>query len=329
MPKMKGWMFNGKDKELELVVRDVPKAKPGYCVIKVAACGLCHSDVGAIDDPEGWSYIVQTPVILGHEIAGYIVECGEGVEGFKPGDRVAVCPMMAAAKDGTGPGYGGRDGGYATYTTAPVETLIPLADNVDIVMAAAATDAGMTSHHAIIDRGQVKEGTKVGIIGIGGLGTVGMRIAVGAGAQVYCATRNPKAQQDALDHGAYKVSDSILDFKDEGLEVIVDFAGFGNTTADALETVAYGGTVVQVGMGKLEATISTNRLILNECQLVGSVGGDKGNIEAVIDLIQQGKLVLDTNEVAFDDVPQGLDDVRNGVKKVGRSIMVTKDSDYE
>ena len=317
--KMIGWQFTKTHEPLVLVEKEIPKAKPGHVVIEVKACGLCHSDVGALEDP-GWMNIIKyTPIIIGHEFSGVITEVGEGVEGYKVGDRVAVCPMQP---DADGPGYG-RDGGYATYSTAPVEYLVPIPDEVDFVQAAAATDAGMTSYHAVVGQGGIKEGTKVGIIGIGGLGTLGNQFAVLKGAKVYVASRKASAREKALKAGAYKAAESILDFKDEGLEVIIDFAGANKTTADAPEAVAPGGKVVVVGMASLNTNINTSSLILKEASIVGSVGGTPEDIKDVLNLMKEGKVRIDTEEISLEEVPEGLERLKEG-KVTSRLVMVNK-----
>jgi len=319
--KMKGWAFYKTNEPLKLIEKDIPKVKPGYALVEVKACGLCHTDVTILSDP-GWiSILGELPVILGHEVAGEIIELGEGIKGFKVGDRVAISPMPGS--DGIGGVGTGRDGGYATHVLVQGEMLIHVPDEVDIAQAAAATDAGMTSHQAVIGRGGVKEGTKVGIIGIGGLGKVGTNIAVGAGAKVYCASRKEEARQKALDLGAYKVAESILDFKDENLEVIIDFAGSGQTTIDALETIGMHGTVVVVGMAKLESNISTKTLILKQANVIGSNGGTKKDIESVIEMMRQGKLSIDVETTTLEKVPEGLDYLHEG-KVNGRLIMLNE-----
>ncbi|MGD9569238.1 MAG: zinc-binding dehydrogenase [Sedimentibacter sp.] len=317
---MKGWEFRKTHEPLILVEKEIPKAKPGYVVLEVKNCGLCHTDVSTLEDPGWMSILGKVPCILGHEISGVITEVGEGVKGFKTGDRVAVCPM--AGKDGTGAGNG-RDGGYATHTTAPEEMLIHIPEEVDFVQAAAATDAGMTSHHAVVGRGGVKEGMKVGIIGIGGLGTLGNQIAAQKGAKVFVASRKAEAREKALKQGAFKAAENIMDFKNEGLEVIIDFAGSGKTTADALEAVGPGGKVVVVGMSKLESTINTGSLILKEVSVLGSVGGTPQDIEDVLEMMKQGKLRIDAHETTFEKVPEGLELLKEG-KVTGRLVMSNK-----
>lgn len=323
---MKGWQFTGTGEPLKLVEQEMPKAKEGYVVINVSNCGLCHSDVGALDDP-GWvgNIIKKVPVIMGHEASGLITEIGPGVEGWEVGDRVAVCPMYTA--DDAGPGYG-RDGGYATYTTAPQEMLVKVPDNVDLAQAAAATDAGMTSYHAVVQAGGVKKGTKVGMIGIGGLGTVGARVAIGLGAEVYAASRSEYARNKIKADGAFKTAESITEFKDDNLDVIIDFAGVGKTLVDSVATVGFKGKVVVVGMASLEFPLNTTTLITKQLQVVGSNGGTKEDIEDVLDLISKGELHIDIELIDFDEVPEKIDVLRE--KSVeNRFVMETKEKDYQ
>ena len=178
---MWGWMFTEAGAPLQRVELPDPTAAPGEVVLEVRASGLCHTDVGILDEPE-WAHIVRTPpVILGHEVAGVVRAVGEGVVTWAPGDRVAICPSSR-----TMPGLG-RHGGYATLATAREPDLVRIPDEVPFAQAAAGTDSGMTSYHAVMTSGQVTSGMRVGIIGLGGLGQVGARIAVLAGAEVFAA----------------------------------------------------------------------------------------------------------------------------------------------
>ena len=318
---LKGWEFRKTNEPLELVEKEIPAAKKGYAVIKVDACGLCHTDVTTLEDP-GWMDILgKVPVILGHEIAGTIIEIGEGVDNVAVGDRVAVCPMPGF--DGTG-AANGRDGGYATHTTAPHDMLIKVPEGVDMKQAAASTDAGMTPYHAVVDRGGVAKGTKVGMIGIGGLGRLGVNIAVELVAEGYVASRKESARQNALDLGVKEATENILEFKDRGLEVVIDFAGAGQTTEDALEVVAPGGKVVVVGMSSLVTKVNTGTLIMKEADILGSVGGTKEDIEAVLQMMKEGRLRIDVEETTLDKVPEGLHRLHAGEVE-GRLIMVNRD----
>ena len=317
---MKGWEFTGTNIPLKIVEKPDPVAKPGYVVIKSLAGGLCHSDVSALEH-ESWMPLFKVPVIMGHECCGRIVEVGEGVEGYKVGDIVAVCPMNA--KDGTTPGYT-RDGCYGTMTTAPVEQLVKVPEGVTPAQAAASTDAGMTSRHAIVVNGGIKPGMKVGVIGIGGLGQIGMRVAVLKGCDVYVATRKPEAQELARSLGAKDVKANIKEFADVGLDVIVDYAGGGVTTADAVETVKYGGRVVIVGMAKDFAEINTMAMITKHVTLVGSIGGDVDDIADCLALMATGQLKPNIETIRFEQIGEGIERLARGEVK-GRLVAVYDD----
>ncbi len=321
---MKGWEFKGTHIPLEIVEKPDLEVKPGYVKLKTLAGGLCHSDVSALEH-ESWMPSFKIPVIMGHEVCGEIVELGEGVEGFEVGDVVALCPT--SSKDGTTPGYT-RDGGYGTQCIAPYETLVKVPDGVTVAQAAASTDAGMTSYHALVVTGGIKEGTKVGIIGVGGLGQVAVSVAVAKGAEVYVATRKPSAQQMAKELGAKAVASNIKEFTNENLEVIVDFAGGGQTTTDAVEAVGVGGTVVIVGMAKDYAEINTMSMIMKKLTVKGSNGGDNSDVAACLQLMAEGRLNPVLNEISFEDIGEGIDQLTRGEVK-GRLVCVYKEEDYQ
>ena len=304
---MRAWQFTNTHEPLVLTEVDEPTAAPGEVVVDIRAAGLCHSDVGLMED-EGWlTMLVKRPITIGHEVAGVVAELGAGVTDWRVGDRVGLCPTTTAGA----PGYS-RDGGYTYRIAMPALALVRIPDNVPFALGAAGTDAGMTSHHAVIAAGGVTAGTKVGIIGLGGLGQIGARIGVLAGAEVYVAEINRAVWGLAEPLGVARVASSITEFADVGLDVIVDLAGFGTTTAQAIETVRRGGRVVQVGMGRLEATISTKALILNRVTLVGSAGGTKDDVAGVYGYFATGKLAPVITDITFDEIPDGLDRLRRG-----------------
>ena len=314
---MKGWEFTGTHQPLRVVEKPDPVAKPGYVVLKTLAGGLCHSDVSALEH-ESWMPMFNVPVIMGHEVCGEIVALGEGVEGWKIGDIVSVCPLYA--NDGTTPGYT-RDGGYGTMTTAPVEQLVKVPEGLSPAKAAAATDAGATSYHAVCTVGGIKPGMRVGIIGVGGLGQFAVRIAVVKGCEVYVATRKKEAQELAMSLGAKEVKSTITEFADKNLDVIVDFAGGGQTTTDAINTVAPHGRVVIVGMAKDFAEINTMNMILKELTFAGSQGSTTDDLRDCLELMASGELDPIINVISFDQIGEGIDMLTEGKVK-GRLVCV-------
>lgn len=318
---MKAWQFTGTNNPLELNDVEEPKAGPRQVVVDVKAAGVCHSDVSALYD-DGWMKgFPILPRTMGHENAGVISEVGEGMEHWKMGDRVGLAPVFS---DGDALGYGKWDGGFGPKMLATDENLVKLPDEVPFDLGAMATDAGLTAYHAIMAVGGARAGMKVGVIGLGGLGYIGARVAALSGAEVYGAEVNPATRKLKDEIGLADVAESIEAFKDKGLELIVDYAGFGTTTAAAIETLAEFGTLVQVGMGRLAATINTYPLIINQLTIKGSKSGTKEDLEALYDLMRSGKLAPPINHITQADIPNAIEKLRAG-GVVGRFVAIYDD----
>ena len=304
---MKAWQFTNTNEPLVLNEVAEPTAGPGEVILDIKSAGLCHSDVGAMTDPGWLALIPNRPITIGHEIAGVVTELGEGVTDVRIGDRVGVCPTASALA----PGYG-RDGGFTYKHQVLAGDLVPMPEGLSFDMAALGTDAGMTSYQAIVVRGGLKPGMKVGVIGLGGLGQIGARVAVVKGAEVHVAEINKDAWPRATEIGATSVVSDVSEWAGQGFDLIVDYAGFGTTTAGALKAVRFDGRVVQVGMGRLETTLDIRDLILNKVQLLGSVGGTKEDVAAVYELIASGDLKPVVHTITFEEIPEGLERLRRG-----------------
>ncbi len=312
---MKAWQFHKTHEPLDLVDLPDPVAGPNQVVIKIKAAGLCHTDVTILDDP-GWMKLVKPDCILGHESAGVVEAVGAAVTKFKPGDRVGVCPLDPDSGVSIG---GGIDGAYAEKMVVPASQLIPLPDGVSFEYGAAATDAGMTSHHALFKVGGATAGTKVGIVGLGGIGEFGARLAVAKGCELYVADPKESARTIAQEIGAKQVFKDASEMAAVQPEVILDAAGFDTTTNHALAAVAPHGKVVVVGMGILHSTISTWDLIMKQASVVGSMGGDAGDIAECYRLMAADQLHPTLSFTSFDQIAAGLDQLRAG-KVTGRLI---------
>lgn len=310
---MKAWLFTGARQPFQLIARETPRAGPGEVVLEVRAAGLCHSDVGRMDGTLTPFLPKQPPIILGHEVAGVVAEVGEGVTDYAAGDRV-----VASGTQDFCPGWS-ADGGYASHCLLPAQTLLRLPDAVSFVQGAAATDAGQTSHSALIKAGELRAGQRVGIVGLGGLGMTAARLAVLYRAHVYAAEPRREAWAPARAQGVLEVVEDVRDLARFELDLIVDFAGFGDTTAGAIAAVGRGGLVVQVGLGRTEATISTNELIRKGVTLRGSGGGRPTDTAAVLGFMAKGELEIQATTIGFDEIPDGLERLeRGGV--VGRIV---------
>lgn len=192
---------------------------------------------------------------------------------------------------------------------------------MDFVQAATATDAGQTAYGAVMGAGKLREGERVGVIGLGGLGLVGARIAVLAGAKVYAADPKTETWSYAKERGVLDIVDKPKELAAFNLDMIIDFAGFGTTSADAITAVRPGGRVIQVGLGRSEATISTAQLVLKAVTLRGARGGRVKDLEAVIDLMAGGELEILTNTITFDEIPDAIERLKCG-DVLGRMVAV-------
>ena len=308
---MKAWQLTGANEPLRRIEREDPRPGPGQAVVAVRAAGICHSDVGFVDGTLT-PMLAKLPLVLGHEVAGVVAEVGPDVSDLQPGDRVA------AFGDQLAPGWS-IDGGFADKFLGQVTGLMKLPDAVDFVQAATATDAGQTAYGAVMGAGKLRAGERIGIIGLGGLGLTGARIAVLAGAQVYAADPKRATWLLAKQRGVLEIVEDASDLAPFSLDVIVDFAGFGTTTADALSAVRPGGRVIQVGLGRDEATISTADLVVKALTLRGARGGRPMDFRAVIDLIAKGDLSIHASTTTFEEIPEAIERLKGG-DVIGRIV---------
>lgn len=315
---MKGWLFTETGIPLKLIEKEDPRAIPNHVVIDIKATGLCHSDVAALEDP-GWMPLFPNgPVIMGHECAGVISEVGEGVVDLKVGDRVGVNPLDRETREAAGYNY---DGGYANKVMVPAKQCVKIPDGVSFVEGAASTDAGLTAYHALFAIGNAKPGMKVGIIGIGGLGQFAVQMAIIKGCVVYGSDVSPAAIKLGEELGCKKVYKNVLDMKEAECDLIVDFAGFGQTTADALDAVKPRGTVVIVGMGILQSTINTYLMITKELKFLGSNGGTVDDLKGVYECFATGKMSPQLTTIPFEEIDKGLEKLKKHEVK-GRLVAV-------
>lgn len=302
---MKGWLFTKTGVAPKLIEKEDPTPKDDEVVLDIKAAGLCHSDVAALEDPSWMNLITAAPVIFGHECAGVVSKVGKKVKDLKIGDRVGVSPQHPVNPlDAIG--YV-RDGGYATKLAVPAVQCVPLPDKVNFVQGASATDAGMTSYHALFTVGKAKRGMKVGIIGIGGLGQFAVQMAIAKGCIVYAVDINKDSRDLASSLGCKSVYSKVSDLKADAPELIVDFAGTGKTTADSIKAVAFKGTVVIVGMMKLTSNIDTYLMITKQLTVKGSNGGTPDDIKGVYKFFESGKLNPEFTTIPFEKIDKGLE----------------------
>ena len=320
-----------------VVVEDVPipEPGPGEVLVKVAFCGICHSDISLING----TFPAQIPVVTqGHEASGTIAKLGPDVPGWSVGDRVIVaagrpcteCPnclhgdpahclqikIMAFAYDGA----------WAEYTLARAAGLTRVPDNVPLEQAAILADAVSTPYGAVVHTGKVGIGESVGVWGVGGVGTHIVQLArlVGA-APIIALDINEAVRDRALELGADYAFDSRDPDVNEriaeltagrGLDVAFDAVGLKVTFEQALGCLTVGGRLVGVGMSAESPTIGPTSIFgLTKKQVLGHLGYDNADIATLAKLVSLGR--LDLSRSISRVIP--LEDIREGIEMLERA----------
>jgi D-arabinose 1-dehydrogenase-like Zn-dependent alcohol dehydrogenase len=267
----------------ELVERDIPSPGRHEVLIKVQACGVCHSDAMTVGGGHGIEY----PRIPGHEVIGTIEALGADVDGWSVGDRAGVgwfpgacgyCPHCRRAEayacDNVHGATGvSRDGGYATHMLALASALAHVPASLDSVEAAPLLCAGVTTFNAIRNSG-ARGGDLVAIQGIGGLGHLGIQFAARLGFRTVAVNRGTDKEALARSLGAHDYIDSAANDPAQALQAMggakVIIATV--TAADAMQAIVgglgAGGTMMVIG--------ATGPILVDPIQLITRSAGVRG-----------------------------------------------------
>lgn len=320
-----------------IAVEDVPipEPGPGEVLVKVAFCGICHSDLSLING----TFPSQLPVVTqGHETSGTIAKLGPGVTGWAEGDRVVLAagkPCLGCVNCLRGDMSNclhirlmafAYDGGWAEYTVAQAFGLTRIPDNVPMEQAAILADAVSTPYGAIVHTAKVGIGESVGVWGVGGLGTHMVQLArlVGA-APIIAVDVKPGILDRALAVGAdhaFDAHDPELSAKiaeatgGRNLDVALDAVGLSSTFEQALNSLTVGGRLVGVGMSADAPSIGPTSIFnLFKRQVLGHLGYQNADIGTLAQLVSLGRLDLSRS---ISDIVS-LEDVAAGVEKLDRA----------
>ena len=257
----------------ELVRVDVPRPAADEVVIRVAGNGLCHSDMTMAQMPHEIGEMLDwhMPFTLGHEIAGWVHDAGDGVTGLTAGEAVVlsspascgVCTFCIRGQDSACPngnvGRGfGRDGGLAQFVVAGTARGVIRLGALDPVSAGPLTDAGATSYHAVKRAlPRLIPGSTAVVIGAGGLGAFAVQfLRALSPARVVAVDISPARREYAREVGADEVIDGVTDktaaelreiTRGEGAEVVLDFVGTDATITEGLRSVRSFGAFGLIG----------------------------------------------------------------------------------
>lgn len=322
-----------------LVVRDVDLPPPtrGEVTVEVKACGLCLTDVHI---SEGKIPTVSLPLIPGHEFAGVVSRLGEGVADWKVGDRVTVCVDVNCGhcefclRGETNRcanlkriGFE-RNGGMAEQVNVPAGNLERIAGSVTFEEAAVIPDAVASMYRGLKTVGGVGVGSKVAILGVGGLGIQGVKIARMLGAHVTCTDLDDRKLERARSFGAEHVlnprRESFLEASRHRLgayDVVVDNVGRKETVFEAVQACRNGGKVVAMGYVDPALEIPSYEIVIKEKQVLGSRALTRAEFREVVGLVNSGQLDPDIGElIPIHKINEALENLRNG-RYLTRSVL--------
>ncbi len=293
-------------------------------VIEILYCGVCHSDVHNVRNDWGNA---KYPMVPGHEIIGRVVEVGPQVTHFKAGDRVGVGCMVDACQhcaacgkgweqyceNGATYTYNGQDridgsrtrGGYSEQVVVKQDFVLKVPDNLDLAGAAPLLCAGITTYSPL-RHWNVNVGSKVAIVGLGGLGHMGLKIAKAMGAEVTLFSRSPGKEADARRLGADHIvisTDTAQMIAVAGhFDLIIDTVPYVHDVNPYVPTLATGGTIVMVGyLGPLDA-FNTGPLVYSRKALAGSLIGGIAETQEMLDFCGQHGITSDVEVIRIQDV---------------------------
>ncbi len=287
--------------------RPVPRPGPGEVLVHVRASGLCSTDLHLLS---GRQPLGDLPRIVGHELAGDVAELGDGVTGWRTGDRVTAaidvtcghcrhCQTGQTQRCRTMKRIGfERDGGHADYVAVPSANLVAFDTTIAYEAAAILPDAVACMYHSLIHQGAVGIGQRVLILGAGGLGIHGVQIAKSAGAQVLATSR--RAERLALaerygavgvDTGRASLEEAVATFTDgEGVDVVVDNIGNRASVREGLAVLRPGGRFLVVAYLDEMFEVPSMRLFKTEQQIIGCRGSTRQDLVDVVALVRTGQL---------------------------------------
>ena len=299
--------------------------RPDDVTLEILYCGVCHSDLHQARNDWGFS---QYPLVPGHEIIGRVTAVGDNVTKFKPGDLAGIGCMVDSCREcnpckqgleqyceeGNIQTYNGQDrfdqrptfGGYSQAILASEDFVLRIPDGLDLEGAAPLLCAGITTWSPL-KRWNIGEGSKVAVVGLGGLGHMALKLANGLGAEVTLFTRSPGKEEDARRLGAHHViistDPSHMEQVKNQFDLIIDTVPYTHDINPYLPTLTLDGTLVFVGLlGELQPYVNTVPLILGRRSVAGSCIGGIAETQEMLDFCAEKGIVSDVEVIKIQEI---------------------------
>ncbi|RMB59498.1 NAD(P)-dependent alcohol dehydrogenase [Dokdonia sinensis] len=308
-------------KEMTIERRDT---QPKDVKIKITYCGVCHSDIHTVENDWGNS---KYPVVPGHEIIGEVLEVGDKVKNFKKGDLVGVGCMVDSCREcdpckkdleqfcqeGMVGTYNGKDkhlgvhtfGGYSQQITVDEHFVLSIPENLDIKAVAPLLCAGITTYSPL-NHWNIKEGMKVGVVGLGGLGHMGIKFSHAMGAETIMITTSESKKEDAKRLGA----DGVLISKDDeamkkhrgSFDFILNTVPVSHDVNPYLQLLTIDGTMCMVGAIEPLPEVHGGNLIMGRKNIAGSLIGGIKETQQMLDFCGKHNIVSDVEMIDMDNI---------------------------
>ncbi|HTW93258.1 MAG TPA: NAD(P)-dependent alcohol dehydrogenase, partial [Tepidisphaeraceae bacterium] len=294
--------------------------------IEILFCGICHSDLHQVRNE--WKSVMPTvyPCVPGHEIVGRVTRVGPAVTKFKPGDLASVgcmvnsdgtcpecregleqfCPNMTLTYNSPDEHTGGVTyGGYSDSIVVTDRFVLRVPPNLNLAGAAPLQCAGITTYSPMRHWG-VTKGKKVGVVGLGGLGHMGVKLARAMGARVVVFTTSPQKKEDALRLGAHEVvmSRDANEMKKQGasFDFILDCVAAEHDINAYLNLLRRDGNLTLVGAPEKPLAVSAFGLIVGRRSLSGSPIGGIAETQEMLDFCGSQNITADVEIIPIQKV---------------------------
>lgn len=328
---IKAYGAKASDADLEELQIERRSLQPKDVKIKIDYCGVCHSDIHTVRNDWGGS---KYPVIPGHEIIGSVEAVGDEVTDFKVGQTVGVgcmvgsCHTCPSCKEdleqycnkgliGT---YNGKDehlgghtfGGYSQQIVVDEHFVLNIPDSLDIKATAPLLCAGITTWSPL-SHWNVKKGDKVGVIGLGGLGHMGIKFANALGAHVVMITRSPEKAKGAKDLGAHEVlistDDKQMKEHSDSFDFLLNTIPVKHDMNPYLNLLKRDKTMVLVGAIEPLDPLHGALLILSRKRVAGSLIGGIKETQEMLDFCGKHNITSDVEMINIQNINEAYERV--------------------
>jgi len=326
---MRAMVLERPGEPLKRVRRPIPRPGPGQLLLRVKACGVCRTDLHVVD---GDLPQTRLPIVPGHEVVGEVVELGEGVSGFEPGQRVGVpwlghtCGRCRYCRTGREnlcdhPGFTGYtlDGGYADYVVADARYCFALPDDYDDLHAAPLLCAGLIGYRSYA---MVKDAERIGLYGFGAAAHIIAQVAIRQGKEIYAFTRpgDTEAQAFARKLGARWAGDSTEKPPVE-LDGAIIYAPVGALVPAALRAVRKGGQVICAGIHMSDIPSFPYAILWGERSLRSVANLTRRDGEEFLAIAARIPIHTEVHPYSLEEANRALDDLRHG-RFQGAAVLV-------